>query len=70
MQKQIFLLVCFGFTISSFAQDTLQTVKIENQTRSLKRASNLTTNTTLITSKELLELRGVSDPSLVPDFYK
>ena len=55
MQKQIFFLVCFGFTISSFAQDTLQTVKIENQTRSLKRASHLTTNTTLITSKEFLK---------------
>ncbi len=55
MQKQILFIVCFGFTLFSFAQDTLQTVKIENQTRSLKRASNLTTNTTLITSKELLK---------------
>lgn len=56
MQKQKALLLLLLFlSLSSFAQDTLQTVKVQNTRKSLKKSYSLTANTTTMTSKELLK---------------
>ena len=56
MQKQISILLLALFSaFQVFAQDTLQTVKVENNHKSLKKSSRLTANTTTMTSKELLK---------------
>lgn len=56
MQKQIaFLLLLLFLPLFSFSQDTLQTVKVENTRKSLKKSYSLTANTTTMTSKELLK---------------
>jgi outer membrane receptor for ferrienterochelin and colicins len=55
MQKQIsILLLLFCGGISVFAQDTLQEVKVDASSRSLKKTRS-TANTTIMTSKELLK---------------
>jgi hypothetical protein len=41
--------------LNSSAQDTLQEIKLKTNSKSLKRSTNLTANTTLMTSKELLK---------------
>jgi len=53
-QKALLLLVLL-FSLFSFAQDTLQTVKIENSRKSLRKSYSLTANTSTMTSKELLK---------------
>jgi outer membrane receptor for ferrienterochelin and colicins len=54
MKKTIlFFVVLFAF--SAFAQDTLQSVKIETQQRKLQKSLLKSTNTTTLTSKELLK---------------
>ncbi|HLF52221.1 TonB-dependent receptor plug domain-containing protein [Flavobacterium sp.] len=56
MQKQIsILLVCLFSLFQSFAQDTLQAVKVEASRKSLKKSYTTTANTTILTSKELLK---------------
>ena len=53
--KQIILFFVVSFSISVFAQDTLQTVKIEAQRKKLQKSLLKTTNTTVLSSKELLK---------------
>ncbi|WP_395074356.1 TonB-dependent receptor plug domain-containing protein [Flavobacterium sp.] len=53
--KTIILIVVFSFSFSLFAQDTLQAVKIEAQRKKLQKSLLKTTNTTVLSSKELLK---------------
>ena len=53
--KTIILIVVFSFSFSFFAQDTLQAVKIEAQRKKLQKSLLKTTNTTVLSSKELLK---------------
>src|SRR6478609_3094834 len=60
MQKQISIVsLCLFAAFNSFAQeipkDSLQTVKVQSQSKSLKKSYKGTTNTTTITGKELLK---------------
>jgi outer membrane receptor for ferrienterochelin and colicins len=56
MQKQISILLLLLFSaFHSFAQDTLKSVKIETNSKSLKKSFSGTANTTILTSKELLK---------------
>lgn len=60
MQKTVLLFGwCFafgyGFAQEPVKQDTLQTVQVEASRKSLKKSSNLTSNTTVMSSKELLK---------------
>lgn len=56
MQKQISILVLILLAaLNVTAQDTLQTVKIQTQQRSIKKSYSTTANTTILTSKELLK---------------
>lgn len=47
--------VFYGFAQETLKQDTLKTVKVEASRKSLKKSSNLTSNTTVMTGKELLK---------------
>ena len=53
--KQIILFFVALISFSVFAQDTLQTVKIEAQRKKLQKSLLKTTNTTVLSSKELLK---------------
>ncbi|WP_310554994.1 TonB-dependent receptor plug domain-containing protein [Flavobacterium sp.] len=53
--KQIILFFVVLFSFSVFAQDTLQAVKIEGQRKKLQKSLLKTTNTTVLSSKELLK---------------
>ena len=53
--KTIILLVIISFSFSVFAQDTLQTVKIDAQRKKIQKSLLKTTNTTVLSSKELLK---------------
>lgn len=56
MQKQIYiLLVLFFCTFFSYSQDTLKEIKVQNSSKSLQKSLKLTTNTTFLSSKELLK---------------
>ena len=56
MQKKIsILLLLFFYSFSSFSQDTLKEIKVQNFSKSLQKSLKLTTNTTLLSSKELLK---------------
>jgi len=56
MKKQkVLLLLSLFFSLFSFGQDTLQTVKVQNTRKSLKKSYSLTANTTTMTSRELLK---------------
>ncbi|WP_309641948.1 TonB-dependent receptor plug domain-containing protein [Flavobacterium sp.] len=60
MKKTATLLVlCFsafhGFSQETLKQDTLKTVKVETSRKSLKKSSNMTSNTTVMSGKELLK---------------
>ena len=56
MKKQIQVLLLFFFCFyNSIAQDTLQEIKVQNASKSLKKSYRLTANTTTLTSKELLK---------------
>ena len=56
MQKQIaILLLMLLIALPTFAQDTLQAVKVETRRKSLKKSYTITANTTTLTSKELLK---------------
>lgn len=53
--KQIILFFVISFSFSVFAQDTLQAVKIEAQRKKIQKSLLKTTNTTVLSSKELLK---------------
>ena len=53
--KQIILFFVVSFSFSVFAQDTLQAVKIEAQRKKIQKSLLKTTNTTVLSSKELLK---------------
>jgi len=55
MQKSITVLLLLLLSTFSFAQDTLQAVKVEAKSRSIKKSLKTTANTTVMTSKELLK---------------
>ena len=56
MKKQISILLLVLFcAFSSYAQDTLQAVKVISKNKGLQKSSKITANTTLVTSKELLK---------------
>ncbi len=56
MQKQIsILLLLFFCSYTSFSQDTLKEIKVQNSSKSLQKSFKLTANTTLLSSKELLK---------------
>lgn len=56
MQKQIsILLLSLLCAFNSYSQDTLQEVKIQASSKSLKKSYRVTANTTTLTSKELLK---------------
>ena len=48
------LVLCFS-AFHGFSQDTLKTVKVEANRKGIKKASNLTSNTSVMTGKELLK---------------
>jgi outer membrane receptor for ferrienterochelin and colicins len=56
MQKQIsILLLLFFCSYTSFSQDTLKEIKVQNSSKSLQKSLKLTANTTILSSKELLK---------------
>lgn len=56
MQKQIlFLLLLLFGSFNLFSQDTLKEIKVQNSSKSLQKSLKLTTNTTTLSSKELLK---------------
>ncbi len=56
MQKQIsILLYLFFCSYTSFSQDTLKEIKVQNSSKSLQKSLKLTANTTILSSKELLK---------------
>lgn len=50
----LLLLLCFS-AFHGFAQDTLKTVKVDTNRKSIKKSYSITSNTTVMTSKELLK---------------
>lgn len=56
MKKQITILLLFLFVaFNSYSQDTLQEIKVRTVRKSIKKSYTLTSNTTTLTSKELLK---------------
>ncbi len=56
MKNKVSVLLMFLLsTFISFSQDTLQEIKVNNGSKSLKKSYSLTANTTVLTSKELLK---------------
>ena len=59
MKKSLLLLTMFPFVVAfsqeTIKQDTLKTVKVESSKKGLKKSLSGTTNTTLVTGKELLK---------------
>jgi outer membrane receptor for ferrienterochelin and colicins len=56
MNKQVTMLLLFLFcAFNSYSQDTLQEIKVKTNTKALKKSYTLTSNTTTLTSKELLK---------------
>ena len=55
MHKYLFISVLLVLSFDSFAQDTLQDVKIEVKTKSIRKSIRTVTNTSVMTSKELLK---------------
>jgi outer membrane receptor for ferrienterochelin and colicin len=55
MKKQISILFLLLCVLVSYAQDTLQAVKVISKNKGLQKSSKITANTTLVTSKELLK---------------
>ena len=58
--KKTLLFLTLLFSVLSFSQetlkqDTLKTVTVENSRKGIKKSLNVTANTTLVTSKELLK---------------
>jgi len=53
-QRSILILVLFA-AYNSYSQDTLQEIKVQNIRKSIKKSYTLTTNSTTLTSKELLK---------------
>ncbi len=53
--KNIFIFFAFLFAFNSHSQDTLKTVKVEAERKKIQKSLKLTTNTTVLTSKELLK---------------
>src|SRR6188768_88185 len=54
MQKAILFFVVL-LSLPAFSQDTLQTIKVEAQRKKLQKSLLKTTNTTILTSGELLK---------------
>ncbi len=48
------MLIMISFN-SAYSQDTLQEIKVQSSTKSLRKSMRVTTNTTVMTSKELLK---------------
>lgn len=55
MKKQLAILVLFLLGFSGYSQDTLKVVKIQSKQRGIQKSLKLTTNTTKLTSTELLK---------------
>ena len=59
MKKSLLLLIMFPFVVAfsqeTIKHDTLKTVKVESNKKGLKKSLSGTTNTTLVTGKELLK---------------
>ncbi len=55
MKKTTLLLLLCLAAFHGFAQDTLKTVKVETNRKSIKKSYSITSNTTVMTSKELLK---------------
>ena len=56
MKKQFSILLLFLLcAFNSYSQDTLREVKVISRNKGLQKSSRITTNTTLLTSKELLK---------------
>ncbi|NGY36142.1 TonB-dependent receptor [Flavobacterium sp. XN-5] len=56
MNKQVTMLLLFLFcAYNSYSQDTLQEIKVNTNSKALKKSYTLTSNTTTLTSKELLK---------------
>ncbi len=55
MKKTILLLLLCFAAFHGFAQDTLKTVKVDTNRKSIKKSFSITSNTTVMTSKELLK---------------
>ncbi|WP_281230902.1 TonB-dependent receptor plug domain-containing protein [Flavobacterium gelatinilyticum] len=55
MQKNIMLFVVFLLSVPMFSQENLEEVKITKKQKGIKKSYTLTSNTSLITSKELLK---------------
>jgi len=56
MNKQVTMLLLFLFcAFNSYSQDTLQEIKVNTNSKALKKSYTLTSNTTTLTSKELLK---------------
>ncbi len=53
--KNTFLFFVFLIAFNSYSQDTLKTVKVEAERKKIQKSLKLTTNTTVLTSKELLK---------------
>ena len=53
--KNIFIFFAFLFAFNSYSQDTLKTVKVEAERKKIQKSLKLSTNTTVLTSKELLK---------------
>jgi len=56
MKKQITVLLLLSFcSFNTYSQDTLQEIKVKTARKSIKKSYTLTSNTTTLTSKELLK---------------
>ncbi|MGO4822709.1 MULTISPECIES: TonB-dependent receptor plug domain-containing protein [unclassified Flavobacterium] len=56
MKKQITILLLLSFcSFNTYSQDTLQEIKVKTARKSIKKSYTLTSNTTTLTSKELLK---------------
>lgn len=55
MKKQLTTLLLLFVAITGYSQDTLKTVKINNERKSIQKSYTITANSTKLTSKELLK---------------
>ncbi len=53
--KNIALFFVLLFAIKSFSQDTLKTIKVQAERKKIQKSLKITTNTSVLTSKELLK---------------
>lgn len=55
MQKHISIVLVLFLSLNALAQDTLQAVKVKTKTKSIRKSYKTVTNTSVMTSKELLK---------------